>query len=110
MLNEDKTVCHCCHFLMTILSIISITTREITHSKNETILTHASQKHIDKMVETAMKKGDIPGLAILIIKDNKIFLNKGYGYANIEKSKGKPTLNLKLHPILKLLQVMQFYN
>ena len=72
-------------FLMTILSIISITTREITHSKNETILTHASQKHIDKMVETAMKKGDIPGLAILIIKDNKIFLNKGYGYANIEK-------------------------
>ncbi|MBV5158982.1 serine hydrolase domain-containing protein [Staphylococcus epidermidis] len=72
-------------FLMTILSIISITTREIAHSKNETILTHASQKHIDKMVETAMKKGDIPGLAILIIKDNKIFLNKGYGYANIEK-------------------------
>lgn len=43
-------------FLMTILSIISITTREIAHSKNETILTHASQKHIDKMVETAMKK------------------------------------------------------
>ncbi|MEW4383428.1 serine hydrolase domain-containing protein [Staphylococcus epidermidis] len=72
-------------FLMTILSIISITTREIAHSKNETILTHASQKHIDKMVETAMKKGDVPGLAILIIKDNKIFLNKGYGYANIEK-------------------------
>ena len=31
-----------------------------------------------------MKKGDIPGLA-MIIKDNKIFLNKGYGYANIEK-------------------------
>ena len=98
-------------FLMTILSIISITTREIAHSKNKTILTHASQKHIDKMVETAMKKGDIPGLAILIIKDNKIFLNKGYGYANIEK-KAKVThiLNLKLHPILKLLQVMQFYN
>ncbi|PTE60597.1 hypothetical protein BUY57_12615, partial [Staphylococcus epidermidis] len=44
------------------LTIISITTREIAHSKNETILTHASQKHIDKMVETAMKKGDIPGL------------------------------------------------
>ena len=40
-----------------------------------------------------MKKGDIPGLAILIIKDNKIFLNKGYGYANIEK-KGKPTYSI----------------
>ena len=37
-----------------------------------------------------MKKGDIPGLAILIIKDNKIFLNKGYGYANIEKAKVNP--------------------
>lgn len=46
------------------------------------------------MVETAMKKGDIPGLAILIIKDNKIFLNKGYGYANIEKSKGKSTYSI----------------
>lgn len=35
-------------FLMTILSIISITTRKIAHSKNETILTHASQKHMIK--------------------------------------------------------------
>lgn len=37
------------------------------------------------MVEIVMKKGDIFGLVILIIKDNKIFLNKGYGYVNIEK-------------------------
>ena len=34
--------------LMTILSIISITTREIAHSKNETILTHASQNILIK--------------------------------------------------------------
>ena len=37
----------------------------------------------------------------MIIKDNKIFLNKGYGYANIEKAKVNPHTNLKLHPILK---------
>lgn len=62
------------------------------------------------MVETAMKKGDIPGLAILIIKDNKIFLNKGYGYANIEKAKVNPHTQFEIASILKLLQVMQFYN
>ena len=34
-----------------------------------------------------MKKGDIPGLAILIIKDNKIFLNKGMVMPILKKAR-----------------------
>ncbi|MEJ7314540.1 serine hydrolase domain-containing protein, partial [Staphylococcus epidermidis] len=33
----------------------------------------------------------------LIIKDNKVFLNKGYGYANVEKKiKAKPTTRYEI--------------
>ena len=39
-----------------------------------------------------MNDGHIPGVSVLIIKDNKMLLNKGYGYANI-KNKQKVTSN-----------------
>ena len=34
-----------------------------------------------------MNDGHIPGVSVLIIKDNKMLLNKGYGYANIKINK-----------------------
>jgi putative ATP-binding cassette transporter len=39
---------------------------------------------IDEIVKSSMDSGKIPGLALVVIKDNKILLNKGYGFANLE--------------------------
>lgn len=41
--------------------------------------------------------GKIPGVSVLIIKDNKIFLNKGYGYANVsQKTKVTPRTRFEI--------------
>ena len=97
---------------MMILILSGILTKHYTaHSKTESILTHHSQKQIDHIVHSAMNNGKIPGVSVLIVKDNKVFLNKGYGYANVDQ-KMKVTLkqNLKLLQIRKLLLDMGFFN
>lgn len=71
-----------------ILLFVAIVIKHYTaHSKNVTMLTHHSQTQIDRMVHSTMKKGDIPGVSVLIIKDNKVFMDKGYGYANVAQKK-----------------------
>ena len=39
---------------------------------------------IDEFVRDRMKSGDIPGLSIVVIKDGRQILERGYGYANLE--------------------------
>src|SRR5438876_2223010 len=39
---------------------------------------------LDSYVSKGMKDWNIPGLAIVIIKDNKIVIMKGYGIRNLE--------------------------
>lgn len=79
------------HFIITfvammILLLSGILTKHYTaHSKTESMLTHYSQKQIDNIVHSAMGNGKIPGVSVLIIKDNKVYLNKGYGYANVDQ-------------------------
>lgn len=41
---------------------------------------------LDKYIEIAMKEWRIPGVAVLIVKDGKVALMKGYGY----REEGKP--------------------
>ena len=41
-------------------------------------------KKLDKYFEQALKDWGVPGMEILIIKDNEVLLEKGYGVKNIE--------------------------
>ena len=83
--------------MFAILIAVIITKHFWAYNKNETLLTQSSQNYIDTIVKSDMKSGDIPGASILIIKDNKVFLNKGYGYANVEKKiKAKPTTRYEI--------------
>lgn len=85
-------------FVMMVLLMSGILTKHYTaHSKTETMLTHHSLKQIDSIVHSAMRNGKIPGVSVLIIKDNKIFLNKGYGYANVsQKTKVTPRTRFEI--------------
>ncbi|MDI3231772.1 serine hydrolase domain-containing protein [Staphylococcus pasteuri] len=84
-------------FTIVILIIVIITKHFLAYNKSETLLTKSSQNFIDTIVQSDMKAGDIPGASILIVKDNKVFLNKGYGYANVEKKiKAKPTTKYEI--------------
>lgn len=40
---------------------------------------------LDEIISKKMKEDHIPGVAISVVKDGKIYLAKGYGYANINK-------------------------
>ncbi len=40
---------------------------------------------VDKFMNDRMSKSHIPGTVISVVKDGKVFLTKGYGYANVEK-------------------------
>lgn len=42
-------------------------------------------EHLDKAYQKALNEWHVPGMAVAIIKDDKIVFSKGYGYANIEK-------------------------
>ena len=39
---------------------------------------------VDEFIKTEMEKQKIPGVALAIVKDGKIFYAKGYGFANLE--------------------------
>lgn len=45
------------------------------------------EKKIDSLFKQKMTNEKIPGAAIIIIKNNKIILKKGYGFSNIESNK-----------------------
>ena len=40
---------------------------------------------VDRFFNEEMSKSHIPGAAISVVKDGKVFFAKGYGYANVEK-------------------------
>jgi len=41
---------------------------------------------LDEFIETAMKDWDIPGLAVAIVKEDKIIYSKGFGYRDIKNN------------------------
>ncbi len=47
---------------------------------------YISPKKIDKLVKRAMKEFDVVGVAIVIVKNNKIYHIKGYGYKTLGKN------------------------
>lgn len=68
-----------------LLIIVTSLSIAIKLKPNHSMLSPSSQSYINKMVSNEMKDGHIPGVSVLIVKHNKVFMNKGYGYANIDK-------------------------
>lgn len=43
------------------------------------------QQHLNHIITSDLKHSNIPGVSVLVMKNNEVLLNKGYGYANIDK-------------------------
>ncbi len=48
---------------------------------------HRLKAFVDKYIAQKMDDEQVPGLAIVIVRDGKIYYQKGYGYADIENKK-----------------------
>src|SRR5690242_17162829 len=46
----------------------------------------SAQDYVDRVVESARKEFDVPGIAVAIVKDGKVVLAKGYGVRKIGES------------------------
>lgn len=44
-------------------------------------------KGFDSFVESTLKDWNVPGVGIAIVKDGKVILSKGYGYADVDKKR-----------------------
>lgn len=51
----------------------------------------------DQFVESELKKWNVPGIAITIVKDGKIMLKRGYGFRDVEKK--LPMTEFTVQPI-----------
>src|ERR1051325_12236601 len=47
-------------------------------------LAQNSRDKVDAYIHTAMAKRQIPGLALLVVRDGKIIKQQGYGFSNVE--------------------------
>ena len=66
-------------FALTLTLIMFLLPRQEIKSDNA--------KNIDEYLIAKMEEVAIPGMAISVIKDNKVILLKGYGYANVDNQK-----------------------
>lgn len=66
-------------FALTLTLIMFLLPRQEIKSDNA--------KNIDEYLIAKMEEIAIPGMAISVIKDNKVILLKGYGYANVDNQK-----------------------
>lgn len=47
--------------------------------------TTAQLEHLDNYYQKSLEEWHVPGMAIAIVKDDKIIFSKGYGYANLQQ-------------------------
>ena len=66
------------------LSILSVNA-QMTSSEKELLAT------LDENTPKALKEYQVPGLAIAIIKNEKVIIKKGYGYSDVD---GKIVVNM----------------
>ncbi len=64
--------------------ITLINTDTYANVLNNTFINSGKYKQINTMIEKDMKKGKIPGLSVVVIKDGQEILKKGYGYSDIK--------------------------
>lgn len=58
------------------------------------LLTQDERIKIEKFIEENMNKGEIPGLSITIVRDDKTIYQKGFGYSDIENKKSVDSKSL----------------
>ncbi|WP_339807722.1 cyclic peptide export ABC transporter [Paenibacillus sp. FSL R7-0337] len=46
-----------------------------------------STEGIEKYVQEKMKAGKIPGLSLVIVKNNQLFMNQGFGFADVQEKR-----------------------
>jgi CubicO group peptidase (beta-lactamase class C family) len=61
------------------------------------ITTDAALVGFDQFVESELKKWNVPGIAITVVKDGKVILKRGYGLRDVEKK--LPMTELTVQPI-----------
>jgi CubicO group peptidase (beta-lactamase class C family) len=78
----------CSVILTALFQMLIVLPDEIRAQETKTInLTDPKELEafLDPIFAERMEKLHIPGAAITVVKDGKIFFTKGYGYANLEK-------------------------
>jgi CubicO group peptidase (beta-lactamase class C family) len=74
--------------LVCLLSLILVCPGLTAHAEGSKSPTGLDEKNIEQKIDKIADKyigKDLPGVTIAVVKDGKVILNKGYGYANIEK-------------------------
>ncbi len=87
MTKKGVLVCKIFSIIISILiCIIPINTNamekpQVISDINNTTIAEFSDKYFNDIIE----KRDIPGVAVIIVKDGKVIHKEGYGYADVEK-------------------------
>lgn len=71
---------------LTILMINLIGNLEVK-AEDINLLTETEEVKIEKIIEKNMTEGNIPGLSITLVKDDKTVYQRGFGYADIKEEK-----------------------
>ncbi len=66
------------HVIQILISVLLLTVTPMTG------FGQLSSREVDRLVEDAMEKFNVAGVAVGIVKDGKIFLAKGYGLKSVE--------------------------
>ena len=69
------------NFQMSLFALFFIFTINATNLKAQSV----DLKKIDQYIINAKNEWNIPGMAVAIVKDNKVIFSKGYGFRNLEK-------------------------
>ncbi|TAM93625.1 MAG: class A beta-lactamase-related serine hydrolase, partial [Rhodanobacteraceae bacterium] len=81
-------------FVLSVLAWLSL----VTTASAQAPATHRAQ------VDALMSRytGDVPGASLLVVKDGKAIIERGYGYANLEEhTKAGPDTNYRLASVTK---------
>jgi CubicO group peptidase (beta-lactamase class C family) len=73
-------------FLAAATTLIASTNLLAQTAQSETILPDPVLADIDGVVEAKLKKWNTPGIAITVVKEGKVILQKGYGLRDKEKN------------------------
>jgi putative ATP-binding cassette transporter len=66
--------------LLVLVSVFAFPSNAAWASSNT--LPERDKQAIDKIIDTNLKKSEIPGLAVVIVKGDEVVYNKGFGYAD----------------------------
>lgn len=73
-------------FCLTVSSKMFLTAGDQPGSPDEsTELSKSEINEIEEYIRSQMKRGKIPGLSVVIVKEDKTIYKNGFGYANIKK-------------------------